>query len=160
MAIFRGPVLRDAEDSSSVLCTIFPVAKRGERCCIGRLLRPPTLRGRGTPKWPFFTKSLFSLSLRSEDPRSQDPGSGPIELVLSDAGESVGDLGTIFRVTSRLERWCIARLMRPPHLGERDPKKRPKNAPKGIVQGAFSAILRVLVLSYAGVLSTVLCAIF
>ena len=50
--------------------------------------------------------------------------------------------------------------MRPPHLGERDPKKRPKNALKGIVQETFSAILEVLVLSDAGVLSRVLCSIF
>ena len=98
-----------------MLCTIFRVAKRGGRCCIGRLLRPSTLRARGTPKWPFSTKSLFLHSLRSEDLRSQDSGSRPIEPVLSDAGDSRSHLGTIFRVTSRLERWCIARLLRPPH---------------------------------------------
>ena len=33
----------------------------------------------------------------------------------SDAGQPRAHLGTIFRVTSRLERWCIALLMRPPH---------------------------------------------
>ena len=38
-----------------------------------------------------------------------------IELVLSDAGVSSTVLCTIFRVTSRLERWCIARMMKPPH---------------------------------------------
>ena len=40
--------------------------------------------------------------------------------------------------------------MRLPHLGERDPEKWPKNALKGIVQGTFSAILEVHVLSDAG----------
>ena len=36
-------------------------------------------------------------------------------LELENAGVSEGVLCTIFRVTSRLERWCIARLIRPPH---------------------------------------------
>ena len=81
-------------------------------------------------------------------------------LVLEVQGVSEGVLCSIFRPASRLERWCIARLMSPPHLGERDPEKWPKNALKGIVQGKFSAILRVLVLSDAEVLSTVLCTIF
>ena len=52
------------------------------------------------PKMAVFDQIAFLAQPRSEDPRSQDPGSGPIELVLSDAGESVGDLGTIFRVAT------------------------------------------------------------
>ena len=115
-AILRVLVLSDAGVLSTVLCTIFRVAKRGGRCCIERLLRPPTLRGRPN------RFSRTASDLRSEDPRSQDPGSGPIELVFSDAGESVGDLGTIFRVTSRLERRCEDHLLTPPHLRGRDPR--------------------------------------
>ena len=39
----------------------------------------------------------------------------PRDLVLGDAGESGGDLCTIFRVATLLERWCLDDLLTPPH---------------------------------------------
>ena len=49
-AILGVLVLEDAGVLARVLCTIFRVALWLERCCIGRLLRPPHLRAQGTPK--------------------------------------------------------------------------------------------------------------
>ena len=72
-AILGVLVLEDAGVLARVLCTIFRVALWLERCCIGRLLRPPHLRERGPPKSaeialfrPISDSSQIDQILRSE----------------------------------------------------------------------------------------------